>query len=225
MRYIRPYSLFENISRKSLDTYLGSKDYTIQNDIVSCYGDMYVDSSKNYKLPCVFGNIGGNFSAFDIELHDITGFPKTVNGNVDLKRNQIKNIDILKDSKISGGLSLEDNLITHIDITINCEKLYVTGNPLTYITYANYDKIEFFDTPLYEFYVIIEERFMDIDDNIHITDKEFLDRIDEFEIIKDYNKIDILNLQRMFDLYEIYFKKDTIIKQIEEISYYHIINI
>jgi len=225
MNHIRSYLLFESISRKSLDTYLGSKGYTIQNDIVSCYGDMYVDSSKDYKFPCIFGNIGGNFSAFDIELNDITGFPKYVNGNVDLKRNQIKNIDVLKDTKILGGLSLEDNLITYIDFPIACDKIYVTGNPLTYITSLNCGKIEFFDTPLYSLYIIVEERFMDIDDETDINDREFLDRVDEFEVIKDYNRVDLLNLQKMFDFYGIHFKRNTIIKQIEEISYYHIINI
>lgn len=174
------------------------KDYTINDD-----NSIDVGSPKNTnncvnlhdygftKLPLVFNNVYGDFSCGHNQLKSLEGAPKYVDGTCDFSNNQIEDLTHCP-KNIQETLFLNNNNITNISADVLNKVLIFIENGIG----SNP-----FDTLLHSLISLLHSD-SDIEYGTEEYDNAYLDicgRLDEFEVIKNQNQIDIISLNQVFD--------------------------
>lgn len=209
MRYIQSYneSLFsvrkkmvEELCKKYLSyTTHSSDDYIIKDDLsvdvinecdVSMSNERKHKDSKLKKIPIKFNKVEGIFDCSFNLLTSLDGCPKIVGYEV----------------------ILNNNLLTSLDgCPVECADLNVENNRLTTLKGWNGSyEISYNNNPIYVLMEKILDSFTDFDEvlwNYHDMklQKEISDRLEEFEVIKESNRLDIISLNSLFDFYQIPF--------------------
>lgn len=170
--------------------------------------------------------VGGSFVCSFNKLSNLTGSPREVYGDFNCSHNHdlisldgapnkiggsllawICNLNKLSiDSNITEDLIVSSNLITYIEEIPNCSNLVFKNNPINSLIDAMKEIIY---------------QISDRDDLNYIIDvdnesesamplyKEIIDRLNEFEVIKDLNKIDLISLNSLYDFYNAEFDPDN----------------
>lgn len=203
MKYIKKYRMFESrisaAEKKIIDFCHGHdiEKYNIQYDYKSEFSDKPIisggycvdvneDMNLSYlnarSLPIKIRNVDGYFSVNDNEFKNFKNFPKYISGDFDFSQNQIRFID--ENFPIVDGTIIGWN------------------NPYTNITTSDLTKLKvndahilLEDSPFYQFIIILDE-------DLPISLSEAIDKLEEFEVIIDNNKIDLISLQSLFEFYE-----------------------
>lgn len=209
MKYIKSYneSLFsvrrkmvEELCKKYLSyTTHSSADYIINDDLsVDVINECDVNFSNERKhkdgrltkLPIKFNKVEGLFDCSYNLLTSLEGCQKIVGYEIMCNNNLLTNLE---------GCPTE------------CADLNVSKNKLTTLRGWNGTyEISYDGNPIYVLMSKVIEDFSEVSDLYsdsmdYKIDKEIWDRIEEFEVIKDNNKLDLISLNSLFDFYQIPF--------------------
>lgn len=80
-------------------------------------------------------------------------------------------------------------------------KITSLKNISTYFT-DNSDNIWIYNNPVFDLIVLIDEQIT------KTTMKELIERMEEFEVVKDGNKLDLISMNSVYDYYDVEFDED-----------------
>jgi len=200
---IKKYKVFESHINKRKDIrrilHLKGVDYTINDDFsvnIICkkysHIDFRTDDIIGGQLPFKIKELTGELRCIGTNLSDLSNMPDIVksyanSGGLILPSNNIKHIHNLS-KNISGLIQLRNNLIT--DITVD-----------EYNRISNYPGVSKLDrNPIQTLINYLKRRFGTD------SDVDIIERLEEFEVIKDINKIDMLSFEKLFNFYNVDFK-------------------
>jgi len=189
MKYIQSYNeSLLSVRKKLIDDVCKKyniRNYNINDDLsVDVADDVDLVGRKMTKIPLKFGQIEGLFDCSHNKLTTLIGCPKIVGWEVIFDNNLLTHLDYYPERCML--LSLNKNKITNL-------------NELSSIYTVENNTLSYDDNPLELFIHKLEYIFTDLYEN------EIRERLDEFEVIKDINQIDLISLNSLFDFYNIPF--------------------
>lgn len=227
IKRVKDYVAFSKLNKeyrdikKFCDNYLNTT-YTINKDYsVDVHGNAYLRNAGLTKIPVKFNKIDGKFDCSLNELTSLKNCPNIVNGDFDFEENQITSLEYFP-THIQGKVNGSHNQITDISKiqNMNIKSLDLERNYLTNISPEQYKYTRTNRCPI--------DRFLGILSTPHLLDirvfdvtkkQELCERVEEFEVIKNGNEIDMISLNSLFDYYDKKFLKDFIIEKIQLIKY------
>lgn len=234
MKYLKSYneSLFsvrkEGINK--LCKQYAISNYTINDDLtvdvngdVNLYKDYvyWLDNNKIDYLPLQFNKISGSFIIDQLNLKSLKGCPNYVGGVFNCSHNELESLEFGPKYVESGYYASHNNLTTlkHIEgITTNTLDVNIN-----FITNINKEQIKFINlnefggigyNPFQIFIEILQEKKIFGDESFNdwysnsetkIEYLKLVDKLEEFEVIKNDNIIDMISLNSLFDYYNIPF--------------------
>lgn len=153
--------------------------------------------------------VNNKFQCGDNLLTKLDMIPKEV-GELSCMNNKIDTLEGMP--YVSGDLYISNNLLTSLkylncdgEVTCNSNKIYqLSINDRIPVSY-NYNPIFY----LIYFIISSNNKFKGIDDY------EIVERLDEFDVL-DNNKLDILNMNKLFDFYNVLFNEEEFIKNLTD---------
>lgn len=172
--------------RKLLSTYnLLNKKAIINDDLTIDYdGDVLLSDGGLKIIPIKFTMVTGYFNCASNKLEDLRNCPTYVYGNFNCSFNNIKT---LADAPllIGGVIHCSDNLITNISVD-HYNKIYR----------GHVDGLQ--RNPIKNLLSYLMRR-------TNQTELSLVERLEEFEVIKNDNEIDMICMNQLFDFYNISF--------------------
>lgn len=209
----------KDVIRKQLLNY-SITQFIINDDLtVDVSGDVWLDARDFYRrIPFDFNKVHGNFRCSHNDLRTLEGIPKWIGGGLALNNNKLEELDYFPDY-VNGTINLNNNELKHLDINIEGEfSISCDDNPVTIINPKLGRKMRSWKrTPISKLYDVITS---DIE-NLNVY--EFLERIEEFDIIRNYKELDLISLNSLYDYYEIKFSDNLIRYRLSYIKEYTII--
>lgn len=221
MKYIKKYRMFESKRSKAeqkiedfcdendIDKYSVRYDYksefTDKPVITGCYVlDINQDVNISYQnlksSPVKFGNINGYFSINDNEITSFKNFPSHITDGIDFSTNNIRHLG-------DEFPSVEGEIIGY-------------NNPWTTMSVSDLNKLKIIDdgdihnlledSPIYNFINLLSHF------GLPISLYGILDKFEEFEVILDTNKIDLISLRSLFEFYKKEFQEKEFIKEFKD---------
>lgn len=206
------------------------KDYTINDDnSIDVGSPTNTNNCVNLhdygftKLPLVFNNVYGDFSCGHNQLKSLEGAPKYVDGACDFSNNQLEDLTYCP-KNVQEELFLNNNNIKDTSKLndVSCRSVALEFNKITNISNDVLNKVSIsiengigsnpFDTLLHSLISLLHS---DIEYGSEKYDNAYLDicgRLDEFEVIKNQNQIDVISLNQVFD----FMNKDFNIKEVKK---------
>lgn len=210
MVVLSKYELFvEKRKIKFMCDKFALSDYTINDDLsVDVNKSVYLQSFEyNGKLlsylPFKFGIINGIFDVSHTIISNFINFPSKLDKLV-INYTNIKSLEglpICKDLCMRGTDIKDISMVpTNVNIFANDTKLtYVTENIPIFVT----------NTPIYNLIVELDFLFMrytnyhnEKKEQILLSTKEWIERLNEFEVIKNIDELDLISMNSLFDFYK-----------------------
>lgn len=175
------------------------------------------DISRNYSLECLSGcpsYVGGDFYCNFTAIKDLVGSPRIIDG--DFSCCNVKSLVSLTGhpDRVGDAFSVSNGSLTSVNLPIPIGgDLNITKNQISYIenipeselTYYGQNYITNIINKLNSPYHLEGG----ITEFINMSFKEIIDRLNEFEVIKDLNKIDLISLNSLYDFYNAKFDPDN----------------
>lgn len=211
MRYLKPYTQFNeslfSVRKEGVEKVMNQLleknfvitqkvddvEYKINDDLsVNINGNLDIiedDSTHLFsRLPIKLNLVNGNLDCMEIGLETLENFPNRINGDFICSYNEITTLEFAP-REITGRFMCHDNKITSLK------------NISTYFT-DNSDNIWIYNNPVFDLIVLIDEQIT------KTTMKELIERMEEFEVVKDGNKLDLISMNSVYDYYDVEFDED-----------------
>lgn len=212
----------------------------------------YLDNVKLFKIPIKFNKVTGFFSCTENALTSLENCPNWVGLSFNCSHNkltslehcpkyvetyfyctynQINTLEYLPEY-VGEEFNCSDNKIKIVPTelyNIVIDEIVVSSNPITDLKPTNID-IQYWSTPFDDFihYLVtkLSQAIYTIDNlenyNFRTIAPRLIDILDEFDVIKDNYKIDLISLNSVFDFYKVEFNEGYISNQIKRIEGYEI---
>lgn len=217
MRYLKPYIQFNeslfSIRKEGVEKVMNQLlndnfaitendddiEYEINDDLsININSDLDIIEYKVpfIKMPIKLNLVDGSLDCSRIGLETLENFPNRINGDFDCHHNNLTSLEFAP-KEITGRFNCHDNKITSLKNISN----YFTDNG---------DNIWIYNNPVFDLITLVDKQ---IDTKSHtITTsqnmKELLERMEEFEVVKDGNKLDLISMNSVYDYYDVEFDED-----------------
>lgn len=189
-------------------------NYIINDDLsVDINGDVSLDNLDKIHnvdyIPLNFNHVSGNFDISYNSLASLKGCPKYVGGNFNCAYNDLTSLEF-GPLYVGGDYSAVENHLVTLDYLPNsCTELFISNNFITNVSSQQISKIDigYFDGIGYnpfDIFMDVIMKFLNIEIN-QKTYLEIVDKLEEFEVIKENTIIDMISLNSLFDYYNIPF--------------------
>jgi len=197
-------------------------NYKINNDLsVDVYMSIFLENESLTEIPFKFNIVKGNFDCSHNELKNLKNCPNEIYGDFTFSVNNIDSLEYFP-SVVTGNVNGFFNKITDISKLDNMNIKFVDmeRNYLTNITVDQSKRTRTNRCPIdYLIGIIAGKHCLDIKIVGNVKNRlEIVERLDEFEVIKNGNEIDMISLNTLFDYYGKKFLKDYIIERISSIK-------
>lgn len=203
MKYIKLFESFNKDEMKyQIDSFCNEnyiRNYRINYDFsIDVQQDVHLayERCQFDKLPIRFNYVDGDFCIYGLGLTTLDGCPKTITGYFDCSDNELTSLEFgPEDVPI---YHCYDNKLTNLDFLPNqhMDELHCYKNLITEINKCpDVENFVYYDNPIFNLI-----SFMDCFSMNHSID-EIIDKINEFEVIKDHNKLDMISIDSLYDFY------------------------
>lgn len=219
-------------------------NFRINSDYsIDVFGDVNLSNKNLNRIPIKFDEIYGNFECNFNNLKDLTNCPRIIHGNFSVYSNQIKDLSIhpeyiqgcfqigqnkIKEATtfpiVGNTLQIDSNLLEHLSydgrVIATNNKIYSVDNFNTVLSNVGV----LLKNPIYELIKYITDAHFYLlgksvsDTNVQSAN-DVLEKIIEFEIVKDTNVIDTISLNSLFDYYGIPFYESDVQVKMEPHGY------
>lgn len=218
MKFIKSYRLFE--SKEWVENIISAcKKYKIQNYQINGNGTIDVIGHVNLsgldlkECPVKFNRISGDLDISSNHISTFVNFPKFIDGNLYVMKNKIKSFETCEVEYIGKKLNLSYNPFDSLEGCPSAED-HVYAN-ISNITTISDDELNLFHNSANNIYGIVNTPIFALLESINwslfYSDdedrrnwsrvREVLFKVNEFEVIKDRNTIDVISLNQLFDYY------------------------
>lgn len=182
------------------------KSYTINDDgTVDVDGDVYMSFRRftSNVLPIKFGKVSRHFDCENSSLVSLNGCPNYVGGRFKCNGNRLTSLKGIPDY-VGDYVNAAQNNISEVIFPsyVGDGEIYLNSNNITLVPKTEYN-VYYTQNPIHTLVdYVLEDIFYPIDDDVYKEKfKDILDRLDEFEVIKDKNKLDLISLNSLYDYY------------------------
>lgn len=189
----------KDVIRKQLLNY-SITQFIINDDLtVDVSGDVWLDAKNFYRIPFNFNKVHGNFRCSHNDLRTLAGIPKWIGGGLALNNNKLEELDYFPEY-VNGPINLQDNKISHLDLHLEGNyRILLRNNPITWLNNElRIIDIDLSETPIGELLSELFRRGLP-----KMSTKELLERLEEFDVIKNNNEIDMISLRSLFYFFNV----------------------
>lgn len=193
----------------ALSNYTINDDLTVDVDRSVWMQSKYDDMGLIIKLPFKFGTVNGLFDVSKTNIYNFENFPNLIKGTLLINNTKITSLEGMPKIENLGGVDLNIKDCKIKDLSPVPKGLNVIANDtkLTYIT--DTIPVSFDNTPIYNLIIELDYLFMkttnyqnEKKEQLNLQFREWIERLNEFEVIKNIDELDLISMNSLFDFYK-----------------------